>query len=157
MKTFYLIRHAESDVLNSVSDFDRPLNNKGLSDAALVSEKVFKENFKPTLIYCSPAQRTETTSTYFIKNSICVFDDKIYEASLQDLKSLISSFPNKHQEIALIGHNPSISFLANYLTGNNIKAATPCTVIKINFDIENWAEITEGSGTQEFYISPESL
>jgi len=38
MKKITLIRHAKSDWNNNFSDFDRPLNNRGLRDAPFMSK-----------------------------------------------------------------------------------------------------------------------
>ncbi|MGB0888173.1 MAG: SixA phosphatase family protein [Vicingaceae bacterium] len=158
MKSIYLIRHAQSNAVNSATGYDRPLSEKGLKDAEQISKKVKEYNFSPTLIYCSPAKRTLTTSSFFNYNTVSVFEKSIYEATLLDLTELINAFPSEHNQIALIGHNPSISLLASYLTGDDkLIQISPCTVIKINLDVDNWNEITQGIGTQEYYLSPENL
>jgi phosphohistidine phosphatase len=155
MKTLYLIRHAKSDWDTTVKrDIERPLNERGLRDATMMAKQLQGLNFKPSILFCSPAQRTVTTSELITKDMQIIFEKKIYEASLQELTKLIDEFPDEHSEVALIGHNPSMTYLSNYLTGEFINSIPTCSVIKIELEINSWKEITQGIGTQKFFIYP---
>ncbi len=158
MKALYLIRHAKSDWNNpSLSDFDRPLNKRGFRDAPFMAEKLGDLNFNPGLIVCSPAQRTTTTAEIISKNASILYDSSIYEASLSDLMHLINFLPNEHETIAIIGHNPSMTSLANYLTGDFIANMPTCSIVKVEFDIDNWNEVIQGMGTQKYFIYPKAF
>ncbi len=158
MRSIYLIRHADSNQNNpSYSDFDRPLSDKGLKDVALVANELANLNFNPQLIICSTSERTVTTAKLIPTCTSYLFDSSVYEASLDYLVALINCFPEKHQEIALVGHNPSISLFANYLTGENNYSMSPCHVVKINLEVDNWSETIQGIGTEIYSISPETL
>jgi phosphohistidine phosphatase len=155
MKTLYLIRHAKSDWKTDItSDFERPLNKRGLSDATMMAKKLQDLHFNPSIIFCSPAQRTITTSELITKEVKIIFKKNIYEASLKDLTQLLNEFPDEHSEVALIGHNPSMTYLLNYLTGDLIQNIPTCSVVKIELEINSWKEITQHIGTQKFFISP---
>lgn len=160
MKTIYLIRHAKSSWNDIGSkDFDRILNKRGEHDAPLIGRKLNNLLFKPDLIVCSPAKRTTITA-----NLICQqidysfqsvqFEPSIYEASLTDLKNLINSFSNNFSAIALIGHNPSITLLSNYLTDQFLSNMPTCGVVKIELEIDSWNEIIQGIGRQKYFIYP---
>jgi phosphohistidine phosphatase len=158
MKTLYLIRHAKSDWNNSgLTDFDRPLNKRGLKDAAFMAEKLNELDFNPTFVVCSPAQRTKTTAQLIANSTSTLFDPAIYEASLQDLTRLISFLPNQQKDIALIGHNPSITALANYLTDDFIDNMPTCSIVKIELEIDNWDEVVQGIGIKKYFITPKSF
>ncbi len=155
MKTLYLIRHAKSDWNTTAqTDFERPLNKRGLKDAPMMANKLIDLNFNPTATYCSPAQRTTTTSELILNTANIIFEKTIYEASLKDLTNLINKFADEHSEIAIIGHNPAISYLSNHITGDFISNMPTCSVVKIELEIDSWAETTQGSGTQKFFIYP---
>jgi len=155
MKTIYLIRHAKSDWNTSApTDFERPLNKRGLRDAPIIANELKTLNFAPTLVLCSPAQRTTATSELIVKDKKVIFEQSIYEASLKDLTILINDVPNKHSEIALIGHNPSITYLSNHLTGEYISNMPTCSVVKIVLEVDSWMEVIAGIGTQKFFIYP---
>tara|TARA_B100000809_G_C15136148_1_gene530677 strand:- start:2866 stop:3360 length:495 start_codon:yes stop_codon:yes gene_type:complete len=163
MKTLYLIRHAKSDWKNTeLTDFERPLNKRGLKDAPFMSEKLKELAFNPDHIISSPSQRTTTTAkliceeiNYPLKD-VC-FDQSIYEASTNTLISLINLLPNNKNEIVIIGHNPSITELSNYLTDDYIGNMPTCSIVKIELEIDNWNEIVRGIGSQIFFIYPKAF
>ena len=158
MKTLYLIRHAKSDWNDpSLTDFERPLNKRGLRDAPFMSDKLKELDFNPDFIFCSPAQRTKTTAQLIAKSTSILYFDSIYEASLKDLTELINFFPNNHKEICLIGHNPSITALSNYLTDDFIDNMPTCSIVKIELEIDNWDETTQGIGVKKFFTYPKAF
>ena len=158
MKTLYLIRHAKSDWKNpGLTDFERPLNKRGLRDLPLMKEKLADINFNPELAVCSPAQRTKTTAEVLAKNTSCLYDPAIYEATLNDLIFLINTLPNRYNEIALIGHNPSITSLSNYITENYIAHFPTCGVVKIELEIGHWNEIVQGIGIKKAFLYPKAF
>lgn len=160
MKTLYLIRHAKSDWNNpTLTDFERPLNKRGFRDAPFMGKKLIELNFNPSLILCSPSNRTTITAE-LICNEIdyrledVKFDQSIYESSNSNLIKLINQLPNKHNQIALIGHNPSFTMLSNYLTENYIGNMPTCSIVKVELEIDSWNEIIEGIGVQKYFIYP---
>ncbi|PCJ28311.1 MAG: phosphohistidine phosphatase [Flavobacteriales bacterium] len=158
MKALYLIRHAKSDWNNpDLTDYERPLNKRGFKDAPFMAKKLLELNFNPGLIVASPAQRTSSTAELISKNTSVLYENSIYEASLNDLTTLISALPNENSEIALIGHNPSITTLSNYLTNDIIRNMPTCSIIKIELEIEHWNEIIQGIGIQKFFIYPKAF
>ena len=150
MKTLHLLRHAKSSWKDStLKDFDRPLNKRGKLSANFIAKKLMAENFKPDLIYCSPAKRTKETykylnSTLNFKTSLD-YKDEIYEAHYSTLLNLINNVDSKHNSVLLIGHNPGLSNLASELTNTNINLVT-CNIISIEFEVENWDEVFNGCG-----------
>jgi len=162
MKTLYLIRHAKSDWKPDLTDFKRPLNKRGIKDTPFMAKKLIELEFNPELIICSSAQRTTATAQLICEEinypqEEILFNQSIYESSIDNLISLINQFPNKNNEIALIGHNPSITMLANYLTGNYIGNMPTCSIVKIELEIDNWNEVIEGIGIQKYFIYPKAF
>ena len=158
MKSLYLIRHAESDWNNpGSSDFKRTLNKKGLKEASLTSKKLIELNFNPSLIVCSPAKRTKATLELISSNTTTLFIDSIYEASLNVLINLINVLPNEHKTVAIIGHNPSLTLLSNYLTDEFTNNMPTSSVINVDLEIENWNEVTQGIGIKNYLICPGAI
>ena len=163
MKAIYLIRHAKSSwKAPSIKDFDRPLNERGKNDAPKIGTQLNELGFTPDLILCSPAKRTQATAKLICKQTN--IDTKhieltpsIYEASLSVLINLITDLPNQYNEIALIGHNPAITYFYNYLTDDHLSNVPTCGALKIELDITQWNEIIQGMGSQKFYIYPKML
>ena len=158
MKILYLIRHVKSDWNDpALTDFERPLNKRGFKDAPFMIKKLDELNFNPDFIVCSPAQRTKTTAQLMVNSVSTLYNSSIYEASLNELIQVVNFLPNNHKEIALIGHNPSITNLSNYLTDDFIDNMPTCSIVKIELEIDNWDEITQGIGTKKFFIYPKSF
>ena len=163
MKTLYLIRHAKANWKKpKETDFERDLSKEGVQEISSIANKLTALSFKPEQIVCSSAKRTRETAELIcskIKHPIqdVKFDSSIYESSLSNLISLINSLPNSHNEIAIIGHNPSITHLSNYLTANLLGNIPTCSVIKIELEINAWNEIIEGIGIQKYFIYPQTF
>lgn len=67
MKTLYLIRHAKSSWnIPSLSDIDRPLNERGYNDAHIMSNRLCKPK-NSTVIITSPAIRALSTALIFAR------------------------------------------------------------------------------------------
>ena len=58
MKTLLLLRHAKSSWADDrLSDFDRPLNDRGREDAPRMGKLLRQHDLVPDLIIASPAKR----------------------------------------------------------------------------------------------------
>ena len=63
MKTLYLIRHAKSSWDDStLTDFERPLNERGINDAPKMGKLLKEKNIIPELLISSPANRAISTA-----------------------------------------------------------------------------------------------
>lgn len=163
MKIIYLIRHAKSDRDNpNLADFDRILNQKGMDDTILIGNQLKELHFNPELLLCSTAQRALQTLEIIVNQTNClqantIFDFSIYQCSLNYLTFLIDSLPSKDNEVAIIGHNPGITLLSNYLTNDLIDHIPTCGVVKIELEINDWKEIVQGIGSKKYFISPKTF
>ncbi len=164
MKTLIFLRHAKSDWKdNTVSDFDRVLNDRGMRVAPKMGGKLkeFATN-QPEIVFCSPAQRTRQTAELLLERMDYAlekvkFVDAIYEASARSLMNLINEIGDNINTAMFIGHNPSISYLSEYLCGEMIGDAPSCSAISISFDIPDWKMITQGLGSLNFHIYPKKF
>ena len=111
MKTIYILRHAKSSWDNpNLADFERPLNKRGLESAPFIGEIIHKNNFQPDSVLSSPAERAKQTA-FLVKEAGKIeaeiqFDERIYEASPQQLLQVISELETDRESALLIGHNP---------------------------------------------------
>lgn len=160
MKTLLFLRHAKSDWSdNTLKDFDRPLNDRGTRVAPKMGGKLKEMNIKPDMVYCSPAHRTKQTAEYLLERMDYDLEDvdyieDIYEASPRSLMNLVNDLDDRLGTVVFIGHNPSITFLSEYLTGTEIGEVATCGVVCMKFDIQEWKMITQGLGSLDFYIYP---
>ncbi len=161
MKYLYLLRHAKSSWKDlSVSDFDRPLNKRGKKDAPKMGKFLNDRNVKVDLIISSPAKRTKETSKIIAegigyKNQI-IFDENIYEASLEQLLALIKNLNKNLNSVMLVAHNPGLTELANYFVNEDIDNIPTCGIAAIKLE-NGWDEVKQNCGKLLFFEYPKKL
>lgn len=152
MKELYLIRHAKSDWNDpSLSDFDRPLNPRGMRNAPMMGKLLAKESAVPDLIVSSPALRAKTTALIFaqalqVATDAIRFEPSIYEASVQSLLYLVAALPDDAERIFLFGHNPGLTELANLLGDLSIENMPTASVVGIRFEVDAWHDAGKRRG-----------
>lgn len=153
MKTLFLIRHAKSSWADlEMKDFDRPLNERGKKNAPFMGKWLAKEKIHPDLIISSPAKRAITTARKIAKEieypkDKILQNKNIYEANVNTLLQLVNQIDNQNQIVFLFGHNPGFTDFLNYLTGENISNIPTCGITQINFEINDWKEVSKDLGT----------
>ena len=145
MKTIFVLRHAKSSWNDSsLSDFERPLNERGREAAPFMGEFMKKNDFTPDLIISSPAERAKQTAEFVKKAAdfpaAIYFDEKIYEASPLRLLEVISETDEKAKTLLLVGHNPGFENLVRILSGENVRMPTAALAV-LDLEISDWAEI----------------
>jgi len=156
MKTVFLIRHAKSswDDL-SITDFDRPLNDRGKRDAPVMAERLLSKEITIDTFISSPAKRAKKTAEIFaekygLKKGEILFFPTLYHASDATYYELIANAPLKSQSLAIFSHNPGITDFANQLTTNKIDNMPTCAVFAVKVDIKDWSEFK--NATKDFYF-----
>lgn len=160
MKILYLIRHAKSSWDEpGLGDLERPLSKRGKNDAPKMGKLLNKRGDIPELIVSSPAKRTFSTAkriarevNYSIKN--IVRDEALYMADTDDFYSVIQSTPDSVKSLMLYAHNYGITYFANHISGSNIDNIPTCGVVRVDFDIDSWQEISDKKGKLVFFEYP---
>lgn len=159
MKTLFIIRHAKSSWDNDqLSDYDRPLNKRGLRDAPFMATLLRDQGIKPELILASPSMRTSQTTEFFaqimgIDSDLIKYDPLIYESDTHTLLNIINQIENSKSVVFLVGHNPSLSNLASLLTGTAIILPT-CGIASITFPVDSWSCISSNLGSLSNFDYP---
>jgi len=117
-----LFRHAKAD-WPQVTDHERPLAERGRTDAAVAGRKLADTDIPFDLALCSTAIRTRETWKLavheFPHRPKTVYEERIYEASPGELIALLNETPDDVQNAVLIGHNPGVQGLAEILAGSS--------------------------------------
>ncbi|MBX2841627.1 MAG: histidine phosphatase family protein [Flammeovirgaceae bacterium] len=160
MKTLYLVRHAKSSWKDiSLDDFDRPLNKRGKRDAPFMGKRLKKQGIKPNLIIASSAKRAKKTAKIFAEEmgypeGKIKFAKKIYEAGSTELFEIIKNQDNQVKSLMLVGHNPELTSLSNYLSDYEILNIPTSGISCIKLPIENWKELKAKIGEYSFFDYP---
>lgn len=158
MKILYLLRHAKSSWDSvSLSDFERPLNERGLRTAPFMGEVMAGRGYSPSIIASSPAKRAAATAELVKEsagfNATLRFDDRVYEASPNTLRTVVSELDDGLDSAMLVGHNPGMEGFIRYLTGDLEPMPTAALGV-IELSIDSWSEITSDTGKLVEIIRP---
>lgn len=160
-KQLVLMRHAKSDwSVSGQRDFDRELNHRGHREAPLMGARLkLEKGFIPDKVVSSPAARAKLTAAYvceqlpFVEENILLEED-VYEASVRTLLRVVNQLEESCQKVLVFGHNPGLSYLAEYLTKQDIGDMPTSAIISITFELESWGLVSEGTGKLDWYIYP---
>ena len=158
MKQLYIIRHGDSPFLHGGNDFDRPLSEMGRYDAINIGLHLNEDFPIPSFILTSAAKRALTTARIigeeleFDTTKIAAIKD-LHNASMETVLGEIIKIPEAHDCIMVFGHNPGLSMLASYLTGENFNLET-CNTVLLNVEIDDWAELSKDSCSVDTFIAP---
>lgn len=150
MKKITLIRHAKSSWADlSLGDHDRPLNGRGRRDGPFMAHLMASRGWRPDVLISSSAKRAFTTAGFFAKSlglssSDILVEKRIYEAGAPTIIHLVSTLDTAWDEVALFGHNPTFTTVANLFYDNNYLDNLPtCGIVEIVApDVLHWKDFT---------------
>lgn len=145
MKKLIIVRHCKSSWSDmSLSDFDRPLNNRGMNDGDLMSGKLLENLSSVDLLLSSSSNRTVLTSKFFIDkiniNKI-KYEDELYHADYKTIINKLKKVDNIFNKLMVIGHNPGLTYLVNYFSNIRLYNLPTTGIVIFDFFIDNWKEI----------------
>ena len=124
--TLLVMRHAKSDWnVSHGSDFDRILSGRGITDTPRMGQWIVDQGYTPDQLICSPAQRARETILAASKaweqdEDRIKWDHDIYNAGLSQLLAIIAGDLAEGKINLITGHNPGVSELILYLSGNRV-------------------------------------
>jgi phosphohistidine phosphatase len=162
-KHLFLLRHAESvDKQLRQQDKERELSTAGIKESLQIGYFLAKEKISLDVIITSSATRTRAT-TQLVADAIkfhqhkIVVEDELYDASVRTFFQYILNLDEAYHAVMCVGHNPTISYLSEFLTKAEIGTMATGGLAVVKFNISSWKEITQGSGELINYIYPSML
>ncbi|MBT8101708.1 MAG: histidine phosphatase family protein [Gammaproteobacteria bacterium] len=144
MKTLTLVRHAKSSWSDThLSDRERPLNKRGERDAPRMGKRIAEHGIRPSLIVSSPATRAWTTAKIIAARisypiEFLEREDSLYLASLDELLAVIAAQDNEFNNVMIVGHNPGLTDLANYLSPALTHNLPTAGVVSVQIEQKDW-------------------
>lgn len=163
MKTILLVRHAKSSWDDfSLSDEERPLNDRGRKNAPEMAKRLLKKNIPIDVILSSTAKRAATTAELFakeydIKKKSIILVPELYMASQEAFLRTIRNAPSTAQSIAIFSHNDGITQFANALSETRIDHMPTSGIFAVKADIQAWSDFEPGQTKFYFFDYPKSL
>lgn len=156
-KTVYLIRHAKSSWSDSsLKDFDRPLNERGKRDAKFMADEFGRKVSHVDLVLCSAAKRAKKTCKKLFQPpgpaaKDIIYSKDLYHASSDELLAIIQKQADSVHSLAIVGHNPGLTDLANEIGNVRIDNLPTTGIIAFTFDVEKWKNILPATGSLLFF------
>jgi phosphohistidine phosphatase len=149
MKNLILVRHAKSNWDAPLQDIDRPLDQRGMKDAHLVSLNI--QDFIPKIyvIWSSIAKRAADTARIFAQNILypiesILFKDELYTFDEKHLENIIKSCDNSIDSLIIFGHNAAMTNFVNKFGDVFISNLPTSGFVSLQFDTNYWEKIEKG-------------
>jgi len=160
MKNLLLLRHAKSSWEDrSLSDHDRPLNERGERDAPRMGRLLRDEGLWPDLILSSTARRARRTAELLLaspdENTLdegTPGDDteirylsELYLADPEDYLGAVRRMGGQAESVLVVGHNPGLEMLLQSMTDEWHRLPT-AALARIDLPIDAWTDLAPGEG-----------
>jgi phosphohistidine phosphatase len=137
----------------------RPLNKRGRRDAPMMGRRLAEEGAEVELMISSPAARAMATAEAVAEELEYLWDEivaeeRLYEADAEEILTVIEEQDDWIDHLMLIGHNPGLTNLADYLSRSGLENVPTCGVVNLTYDVERWAEIAEANPVQVAFDYP---
>jgi phosphohistidine phosphatase len=144
-KELLILRHAKSSWSNpDLTDHQRPLNDRGRSDAPRMAALIEREDLVPDLILTSSAVRALSTAELIRENIDTPVEmqiiDQLYSATPRVYVEQLRLVPDRYQRIMVVGHNPCLEELVYELAGEWQEIPTAAIAYFV-LGVSDWAEL----------------
>lgn len=162
-KQLFLFRHAEAIEKSSrLTDKERELTPTGMRQSIEMGTYLAKQVDQPQIIFSSSAMRTRQTTMLsaeamkFSADKI-MYEDELYDASTRTFLEFVRNIDSTYDRVMCVGHNPTISYLAEFLTKKEIGDMALAGIVVIGYEFSLWSEVGEGKGTLLSYVHPANI
>jgi len=161
-KILSIFRHAEAENDLCFRDHERPLSHNGVADAGRMAEHLTSVVAPVDMVFCSDAKRTLETlqilnQTLLIGAEHIITDSNLYLASSTDLIARIEALSGEWQHVALVGHNPGLTSLCNFYTGDALCDLPTGSHYCVGFEIDDWRASSRSMGVLLSFTAPQQL
>jgi phosphohistidine phosphatase len=156
-KQLLLMRHAKSSWEKpELSDHERPLSDRGLRDAPLMGRLLAQNHLAPDLIVSSSAVRALATAQRVAQElgyrEQLLVAPQLYHTEPDEMARFVSTLPEQHRQILIVGHNPGLEEWLAILTGQKRPMPTAAVAL-LELPLNVWSELsnTTMGKLQEFW------
>jgi phosphohistidine phosphatase len=155
-RTLILMRHAKAEPFGD-QDHERVLTDRGRRDATEAGAWLASRGLVPDHAFVSPAARTTSTWEALAAASGATvtptYDDALYSGSPDTVLDVLRTAPNSANVLVLVGHNPTVAYLAQMLSDGIPDPAAframsqgyPSAALTVLSVPGVWADLSEGS------------
>jgi phosphohistidine phosphatase len=162
LKKLFIIRHAKSDQSFFGNDFERPLNDRGKTDAPVMAKRLMQKQKHIDAFVSSPAKRAKKTAESFCttfggSEGDIIFVSALYHATPDIFYEVIDHLDEPFNTVALFSHNPGITYFVNSLVpGMHVDNMPTCAIFAVQADIPHWSGFAKAKKEFLFFDYPKS-
>ena len=143
-------------------DHDRQLTSDGIMVAARMGRYLHQQGISPDRIVSSTAPRASDTARMMAEQvgfdpEQIQLDERLFDGGPKAYLAAINALSNDVKTAMIVGHNPDVSYLAEYLTHQNIGSMSKGEVVAVTFDNLTWAEVSGRTGSLAFQKGPKQI
>ena len=169
MSELYLLRHAKAvPQAAGMRDTDRPLEERGRAGARAMAKYLKRQKIAPELVLCSPTVRTLETLDLIVDafepKPIVEYEIGLYLAPAERLMTRLRELPDNVERAMLVGHNPGLHELAQWLADSNVGpladrlAANLATTGLVRFEVNiEWSGLRRRAARLVALVTPKDL
>ncbi len=162
-KTLLIVRHAKSSWdIGTLTDFERPLNDRGKKDAPEMAKRLIHRNILIDTLVSSPAKRAKKTAELFCeaygkKEGDILLVSMLYHPEVNNFYEAIEQLDSSPNTVAIFSHNPGITEFVNTLTDAvRIDNMPTCGVFVIHIQSDKWADFKKAKKQFLFFDYPKN-
>lgn len=162
-RLLYLVRHAKAEEATAFQrDHDRELVPSGLMAAARMGHYLHERGITTDQLISSTAPRAKATATVVAEQlklspDVVRLDAQLYDSGAGGYLAVVNGLPDDCQSAMIFGHNPDISYFAEFLTHQDVGSMDKAAVAAIEFTDLRWSEVSGRTGQLAFYTSPKQV
>lgn len=162
-RNLWLLRHADTLAAEvGQKDIERELSAKGYQDATRLGYHLYTEQQAIDLIWVSSAQRAQRTAEIIVEQmryspQKLQSSEELYQASVRSMLTLINQQSSDVHQLMVIGHNPTLTYLAEYLSGEAVNSIVPGGLLSLQVLVDQWEEVAQQTVTVTTYLTPDQL
>ncbi|HWK94996.1 MAG TPA: histidine phosphatase family protein [Pseudolabrys sp.] len=170
MRRLLILRHAKTEPGElGKDDRNRALVERGKREAGQIGAYMTTHGLAPDRVVLSPARRVQETWQHLVEELKSApgtsTDDRIYEASPDDIFGIVAGTAAPVRSLLVVGHNPSLQEVALMLVAaGDIEARErlreklpPAGLVVIDFAFDDWSKLHAQSGRLERFITPKAI
>jgi phosphohistidine phosphatase len=163
-RTLHLLRHAKSSWSEAaLGDRERGLNKRGQRDAPRMGQALSRL-LQPLPVCASPARRAQATLEGVMQGwpELASLDHRceedLYTFSAGDLLDWLGDQSAEEDSLFLLGHNPALTELCNFLCGKTVIANLPTAgYVGLHLACESWSSLAGGVAVLDQQLFPRDL
>lgn len=159
LRTLVVMRHGKAEQ-SGPSDYERPLAPRGHLDSAAVGAWLARRDLVPDHVLVSGALRTRETWEHVRRGADeawagleATFDRGLYAADVDTALDLVRQVDDSHESVLVIGHNPTVAYLAQLLddgegdadAADGLALGFPTSATAVLACDSSWGDLAPGS------------